>query len=67
MTQKVMKTENGQANIQCDMIFMLGGPWEACPIFVNAFVPHYFEQLLSLKSVCHLAVTIEKLRIRKVE
>ena len=29
-----METENGQVDIQYDMIFMLGGLWEACPFFV---------------------------------
>ena len=29
-----METENRQADIRYDMIFMLGGLWEVCPFFV---------------------------------
>ena len=34
MMQKVMETENRQADSLYDMIFMLGGLEKGCPIFV---------------------------------
>ena len=34
-----METENGQVDIQYDMIFMLGGLQQVCPIFVKGVYP----------------------------